>query len=107
MFRLIGFLVIFTLTAGGFMFVDYKMSARWSGREDAGGLTFREYLGGLSGRISRLLCTAVPPLYAVLLAEDEGAVHKTLGLRAPNLALRAPHALRTRNLARYGFRILL
>lgn len=54
MFRLIGFLVIFTLTAGGFMFVDYKMSARWSGREDAGGLTFREYLGGLSGRISRL-----------------------------------------------------
>ena len=54
MFRLIGFLVIFTLTAGGFIFVDYKMSARWSGREEAGGLTFRDYLGGLSGRISGL-----------------------------------------------------
>ena len=54
MFRLIGFLVLFTLTAGGFMFVDYKMSARWSGREDAQGLTFREYLGGLSGRIAGL-----------------------------------------------------
>ncbi|WP_333814548.1 hypothetical protein [Tabrizicola sp.] len=54
MFRLIGFLVIFALTAGGFVFVDYKMSARWAGREDAGGLTFREYLGGLSGRISGL-----------------------------------------------------
>ena len=52
MFRLIGFLVIFALSAGGFMFVDYKMSARWSGREDAGGLTFGEYLQGLSGRIS-------------------------------------------------------
>jgi hypothetical protein len=51
-FRLIGFLVIFALSAGGFMFVDYKMSARWSGREDAGGLTFGEYLQGLSGRIS-------------------------------------------------------
>lgn len=54
MFRLLGFLVMFTLTAGGFMVVDYKMSARWAGREDAEGLTFREYLGGLSGRIAGL-----------------------------------------------------
>lgn len=54
MFRLIGFLVMFTLTAGGYMFVDYKMSARWAGREDAEGLTFREYLGGLSGRLAGL-----------------------------------------------------
>ena len=54
MFRLLGFLVMFSLTAGGFMFVDYKMSARWAGREDAEGLTFREYLGGLSGRIAGL-----------------------------------------------------
>lgn len=54
MFRLLGFLVMFALTAGGFMFVDYKMSARWAGREDAEGLTFREYLGGLSGRIAGL-----------------------------------------------------
>jgi hypothetical protein len=52
--RLIGFLVMFALTAGGYMFVDYKMSARWAGREDAEGLTFTEYLSGLSGRIGGL-----------------------------------------------------
>lgn len=54
MFRLIGFLVMFTATAGGYMFFDYKMSARWSGREDAEGLTFTEYLSGFSGRLSGL-----------------------------------------------------
>ena len=54
MFRLIGFLVTFALAAGGFMFVDYKMSARWAGREDAEGLTFQEYLSGLAGRIGGL-----------------------------------------------------
>lgn len=54
MFRLIGFLVMFTATAGGYMFFDYKMSARWSGREDAEGLTFTEYLSGLSGRVAGL-----------------------------------------------------
>jgi hypothetical protein len=53
-FRLIGFLVMFTITAGGYMFFDYKMSARWSGREDAEGLTFTEYLSGLSGRLGNL-----------------------------------------------------
>ena len=58
MFRLIGFLVMFTLTVGGYMFVDYKMSARWAGREDAEGLTFAEYLSGLTGRISGLGGTA-------------------------------------------------
>jgi hypothetical protein len=52
--RLIGFLFMFALTAGGYMFVDYKMSARWAGREDAEGLTFSEYLSGLSGRIAGL-----------------------------------------------------
>jgi hypothetical protein len=52
--RLIGFLVMFSLTAGGYMFVDYKMSARWAGREDGEGLTIREYLSGLSGRIGGL-----------------------------------------------------
>jgi hypothetical protein len=41
----------------------------------------------------------------VLWAEDEGAAPKTLGLRAPKLALRALNALRTRNLARYSFGI--
>lgn len=54
MFRLLGFLVMFALTAGGFMVVDYKMSARWAGREDAAGLTFRDYLGGLPDRLAGL-----------------------------------------------------
>lgn len=54
MFRLFGFLVMVSLTAGGFMLVDYKMSSRWAGREDAEGLTFRDYLGGLSGRLAGL-----------------------------------------------------
>jgi hypothetical protein len=53
-FRLIGFLVMFTITAGGYMVFDYKMSARWSGREDAEGLTFGEYLSGLSSRLGNL-----------------------------------------------------
>jgi hypothetical protein len=52
--RLIGFLVLFTLTAGGCMFLDYRMSARWAGREDAEPLTFTQYLGGLPGRIGGL-----------------------------------------------------
>lgn len=52
MFRLIGFLVMFSATAGGYMFFDYKMSARWSGREDAEGLTFGEYVSGLTGRFA-------------------------------------------------------
>jgi hypothetical protein len=45
---------MFAITAGGYMFFDYKMSAKWSGREDAEGLTFTEYLSGLSGRIAGL-----------------------------------------------------
>lgn len=54
MFRLIGFLVMFVLTAGGYLVFDFKMSARWSGKEDAEGLTFTEYLSGLSGRLGNL-----------------------------------------------------
>ena len=54
MFRLIGFLVMFTVTAGGYVFFDYRMSAKWSGREDSEGLTFTEYLSGLSGRLAGL-----------------------------------------------------
>ena len=54
MFRLIGFLVMFVITAGGYLFFDYRMSARWSGKEDADGLTFTEYLSGLSGRLGNL-----------------------------------------------------
>lgn len=36
------------------MYFDYRMSARWAGAEDAEGLTFPEYLSGLSGRLSNL-----------------------------------------------------
>ncbi len=58
MLRLIGFLVMFTATAGGYMFFDYRMSAKWSGNEDAEGLTFTEYLSGLSGRLAGLTGSA-------------------------------------------------
>ena len=58
MLRLIGFLVMFTATAGGYLYFDYRMSAKWSGREDAEGLTFGEYLSGLSGRLSGLTGSA-------------------------------------------------
>lgn len=54
MIRLIGSLIMFAITASGYMFFDYKMSAKWSGREDAEGLTFTEYLSGLTGRIAGL-----------------------------------------------------
>jgi hypothetical protein len=53
-FRLIGFLVMFTATAGGSMYFDYRMSAKWSGQAESGGLTFPQYLSALPGRISGL-----------------------------------------------------
>jgi hypothetical protein len=52
--RLIGSLIMFAITASGYMYFDYKMSAKWAGREDAEGLTFTEYLSGLTGRIAGL-----------------------------------------------------
>jgi hypothetical protein len=52
--RLVGSLIMFAITASGYMYFDYKMSAKWSGREDAEGLTFTEYLSGLSGRLAGL-----------------------------------------------------
>lgn len=54
MFRLLGFFLTFAIVTGGYMFVDYRMSARWAGAEDADGLTFSEYLSGLSGRLAGL-----------------------------------------------------
>ena len=54
MIRLVGSFIMFAITAGGYMYFDYTMSAKWSGREDAEGLTFTEYLSGLSGRIAGL-----------------------------------------------------
>ena len=54
MIRLIGALIMFAITASGYMYIDFKMSAKWSGREDAEGLTFTEYLSGLTGRIAGL-----------------------------------------------------
>lgn len=56
--RLIGSLIMVAVTAGGFMFFDYRMSARWAGREDAEGLTFAEYLSGLGGRVAGLTSAA-------------------------------------------------
>lgn len=58
MFRLLGFLVMFATTAGGYLYFDYRMSAKWSGQEDAEGLTFSEYLSGLPGRVAGLAGSA-------------------------------------------------
>ncbi len=52
MLRLIGFLVTFLVGAGGYVAIDYRMSSQWASKEDAEGLTFSEYLGGLTGRIA-------------------------------------------------------
>ena len=54
MIRLIGTLLMLTITAGGYMFYDFKMSARLAGADAAETLTFSEYLSGLSGRIAGL-----------------------------------------------------
>jgi hypothetical protein len=56
--RLIGTLLMFTVTAGGYMFYDFKMSARLAGGDAAETLTFSEYLSGLSGRIAGLSVAA-------------------------------------------------
>ena len=58
MLRLIGFFVMFSATAGGAVYFDYKMSAKWSGREEAEGLTFTEYVSGISGRLAGLTGSA-------------------------------------------------
>ncbi len=52
MLRLVGFLLTFILGVGGFVAVDYTMAKRWASKEDSEGLTFGEYVGGLSGRFS-------------------------------------------------------
>ncbi|KAF0114520.1 MAG: hypothetical protein FD150_1524 [Rhodobacteraceae bacterium] len=54
MIRLFGSFIMLAITASGYMYFDYRMSAKWAGREDAEGLTFTEYLSGLSGRIAGL-----------------------------------------------------
>jgi hypothetical protein len=52
--RLLGFLATFLIGIGGFLAVDFAMSRQWAGKEDADGLTFSEYLGGLTGRMANL-----------------------------------------------------
>lgn len=54
MIRLIGSLILFTVMAGGYLYFDFRMSAKWSGREDAEGLTLQEYVSGLTGRVAGL-----------------------------------------------------
>jgi hypothetical protein len=53
-FKLMSFLVVFALTAGGAMVFDFKQSARRAGNADAEGLTFPEYISALPGRLSNL-----------------------------------------------------
>jgi hypothetical protein len=52
--RLIGSLILFAIMAGGYLYFDFRMSAKWAGREDAEGLTFQEYVSGLTGRVAGL-----------------------------------------------------
>ncbi len=52
MLRLVGFLLTLILGVGGFVAVDYTMAKRWASAEDSDGLTFGEYVGGLSGRLA-------------------------------------------------------
>ena len=54
MIRILGTFLLMATTAGGYMFYDFKMSARLAGGEGADSLTFPEYLSGLSGRIAGL-----------------------------------------------------
>lgn len=54
MIRLIGSLILFAIMAGGYLYFDFRMSAKWAGREDAEGLTFQEYVSGLTGRVAGL-----------------------------------------------------
>ncbi len=54
MIRLLGTLFLLTATAGGYMFYDYKMSARLAGGAAAETMTFSSYLSHLSGRVAGL-----------------------------------------------------
>ncbi|MFN4202208.1 MAG: hypothetical protein ACK4GM_04040 [Tabrizicola sp.] len=54
MIRLVGSLILFAIMAGGYLYFDFRMSAKWAGREDAEGLTFQEYVSGLTGRVAGL-----------------------------------------------------
>lgn len=58
MIRLIGSLILFAIMAGGYLYFDFRMSAKWAGREDAEGLTFQEYVSGLTGRVAGLTGSA-------------------------------------------------
>jgi hypothetical protein len=52
--RLVGFLVMLVITAGGYLYLDYRMASRWASAEGADGLTVGEYLSGLTGRMAGL-----------------------------------------------------
>jgi hypothetical protein len=50
--RLIGTLLMLTITAGGYMYYDFRMSSRLAGGAEAKGLTFNEYISGLPDRLA-------------------------------------------------------
>ena len=54
MIRLLGTLLMLTALAGGYMFYDFKMSARLAGGAAAETMTFSAYLSHLSGRVAGL-----------------------------------------------------
>jgi hypothetical protein len=51
--RLVGLFLTFALGTGGFVAVDYTMAKRRASAEDSEGLTFTEYLGGLSSQLTQ------------------------------------------------------
>ncbi|MBA3909157.1 MAG: hypothetical protein C0524_04545 [Rhodobacter sp.] len=61
MLRLIGFLMMAAVGLGGFLALDYNMSRQWASAGDEDGLTIREYLGGLSGRIASITASSRTP----------------------------------------------
>lgn len=55
MIRLFGFLAIFVITSGGYLYFDFKMASRWASSDKSEGLTVAEYLTEIPGRISGLM----------------------------------------------------
>jgi hypothetical protein len=56
--RILGTFLMLAITAGGYMFYDFKLSARLAQQSGADSLEFPDYLSGLPGRIAGLTSAA-------------------------------------------------
>lgn len=61
MLRLIGFLAMLVVGGGSFLALDYSMARKLLSTGDGNDLTLSEYLGELSGRITRVTSSSAPP----------------------------------------------